>query len=157
MGIVRLLNPKKKLISFRVRPEDKSLYALINIWPTKRAMYEHKPLSRTHQALCMGVTIIDVSPKKSKKPNRKRGIFAELNFYRNGIGTEVISHEFTHAAFCWAERRKLDLSHVIGDHNWKVRKRSQSMPSDSVEEQFCYALGRMCRQFVSKCYDLGLY
>ena len=88
---------------------------------------------------------------------RKSGLFAELIFHRNSLGMEVVTHEFTHAAFCWAERRGLDLSKILGKHNWKVHKRGKAMARDGVEERFCYALGQMANQFTKKCCDIGLY
>lgn len=148
-----------KLISFRIYPENRSLYAQVNIWPTKTAMYAHKPLGRNHEASCSGQQLIYVPPKSKdpKQRRRKIGLFAELNFYRARLGVEVISHEMTHAAFCWAERRRLNLANAIGEHNWQIRKHDAVLDQDGTEERFCYALGQMVRQFTQKCYDLGLY
>ena len=147
-----------KPVTFRVYPENRSLYAVINIWPTKTAMYRHRPLGRDYQATTKGVMVYDVPPAKSGKPTRKRGLFAEINFCRACLGIGVVSHEMTHAAFCWAERRGLPLETVYSAQNWKAnRKRNSTMKLDSVEERFCYALGEMCRQFTQRCYDLGLY
>lgn len=123
------------VLTFRVYPEDKFLYAVVNIWPTRKAMYAHKPLDRNHVASCTGQTRIVVPPNGGRI--RKRGEFAELNFYRGRLGVEVASHEFTHATFCWAERRNLNLNLVMHPDNSQTR--GETLETDSVEEKFCYA------------------
>lgn len=145
----------KPLLRFRVYPEDKFLYAVVNVWPSKKAMYAYKPLERRHLASCTGQQRIVIPPRGSKARTRKRGEFAELNFFRGALGVEVVSHEFTHATFCWAERRNLNLNLVMHPDNSQAQ--SGTLKTDSVEEQFCYALGRMVNQFTQKLYDKGLY
>lgn len=135
---------------FRVHPEGKYLYALVNIWPTKKAMYDHKPLDRNHDACCSGPEI----NLHTGRLVRKNGQFCELNFCLDYLGVGVVSHEMTHAAFCWAERVKLPI-HEIKDH--PLSKTSGLLAQDGPEERFCYALGEMVRQFTQKCYDLKLY
>lgn len=142
------------LLSFRVYPEGSFLYAQVNIWPTKKAMYEHKALGRVHEASCTGIAILDVPSRNSGKRTRKRGVFAELNFCRKRLGSEVTSHEFTHAMFCFAERRNFDLGQTR-EHLWGKPK--AVLDTEGVEERCCYALGRMYRQFVQKCLDAGIY
>ena len=152
--------PKKPnpLATFRVYPEGRFLYAEVNIWPNKTAMYRYNPLNRNHSASCKGTVVYNVPSKKSGKPVRRDGIFAELNFHRNAIGVEVVAHEMTHATFCWAERVKLPLEKITDEQNWKTgRKKAQALKTDGPEERFCYALGIMTRQFTQKCYDLGFY
>lgn len=141
---------KSKPITFRVHPENKSLYAVVNIWPSKRAMYAHKPINRNHLASCTGQDLLRVSPNGD---TRKLGLFAEVNFIRRALGIGVVSHEFTHAGFCWAERRGLPLEHI----KQAAQLVGNVLADDSIEEQFCYAVGEMCRQFTQRCYDLGLY
>lgn len=87
---------------------------------------------------------------------RKTGLFAEANFNRKRIGIEIVSHELTHAAFAFAERRKLNLGEAV-DKEFRTNSSKSTMDIDGPEECFCYALGVMCRQFTQKCYDLGLY
>jgi hypothetical protein len=143
------------LLSFRVYPEDRFLYAVVNIWPTKKAMYAHKPLDRKHLASCTGQQRLVIPPRGSKSRVRKRGEFAELNFFRGSLGVEVVSHEFTHAAFCWADRRKLNLA--LASNPDSSQSTNGTLEINSVEERFCYALGRMVNQFTSRLYDNGLY
>lgn len=141
---------------FRLYPEGSFLYCQVNIWPTKKAMREHTLLPRNAEASCGGREEYIVPPKREKKPVRKTGLFAEVNFYRNRIGIEVVSHEMTHGTFAFADRRKLDIGKVL-PLAFAVSGANRTLDRDCAEERFCYALGVMCRQFTQKCYDLGLY
>ncbi len=143
---------KVKPITFRLYPENASLYAIVNVWPTKKAMYQHRPLQRNHEASCTDTTIIRCFNGKQ----RKLGLFAELNFYKRYLGMGCITHEITHAAFSWADRVKLPLSE-ISDNPLSQATSGAVLPQDGPEERFCYALGEMCRQFVNRADKLGLY
>lgn len=148
-----MIKRKTGLISFRLYPEGRFLYCHVNIWPTKKAMREYLPLGPRTMASCGGRECYDF--RKGKKP-RKRGLFAEANFYRGAIGIEVVSHELTHGAFAFAGRRKLRLDQAL-DKRFEHGGRNNTLDLDGPEERFCYALGQMCRQFTNKCYELGLY
>lgn len=150
---------KPKPIKFRVYPDGQFLYAEVFIWPTKKAMYATSPIPRNYEARCGGRELYVIPPKRKGRAQRvrKMGLFAELHFHKRALGIEVVSHEFTHAAFCWAERRKLDLNEAVSQHDWKIGGDKETLDQDGVEERFCYVLGRMCRQFTQKCYDVGLY
>lgn len=140
-------------ISFRIYPENKYLYAVVNVWPTKLEMYDHKPVDQGYDACCSGEEVFIASDHTGKLV-RRNGQFAELNFCRGYLGVGVVSHEMTHATFCWAERVKLPFNE-IKDH--PLVKTSGILPQDGPEERFCYALGEMVRQFTRKCYDLKIY
>jgi hypothetical protein len=147
-----------KPISFRVYPERSFLYCEVNIWPTRKAMHAYLPLGPKTVASCGGRESYVVQPERKgkKQTMRKTGLFAEANFYQTEIGVEVVSHEFTHAAFAFADRRRLPL-HQVMDKQFTHSGRKNTLDLDGPEERFCYALGQMCRQFTQKCYDLGLY
>lgn len=145
---------KVQPITFRIYPDGTFLYVVINIWPTKKAMYAHGKAAHDYEAMCGGRAAYTVPPKG--KP-RKKGLFAEINFSRRALGIEVVSHEFTHAGFCWAERRGLDLNDAIGGREWVIGGEKMSLDRNGVEERFCYVVGRLCRRFTQKCYDLGIY
>lgn len=147
-----LRRKKIKPITFRLYPEGSWLYAEVNIWPTKKAMYQHKPLRRNHEASCTSTTLIQFSESK----RRKLGLFAELNFYKRYLGMGCITHEITHAAFSWADRVKLPLNE-ISDNPLSQATTGSTLPQDGPEERFCYALGEMCKQFIDHAYRLGLY
>lgn len=144
-----------KPITFRVYPEGQFLYCEVKIWPTKQAMHNHLPLSGTYVASCGGREQY-IIPPKGKGRTRKTGLFAEANFHRGQIGIEVVSHEMTHAAFAFAQRRNLNLNEIV-DKTFRAGGRNAMLDIHGPEERFCYALGQMCRQFIKKCYDLGLY
>src|SRR6185369_4051321 len=156
-----MADKKAEPITFRVYPENGFLYAVVNIWPTKKAMYAHKPLQRNHEASCTGRKVINIRAKKRGKAQRSRlrGVFAEINFYKGALGIGCVSHDMTHAMFCWAERRNLriDEASLQKAASLRVRKRNNVLPTDCIVERCCYALGEMCRQFTMKCYDLDLY
>lgn len=145
-----------KPITFRLYPEGTFLFAEINIWPNKKAMQAHTRLPRRNYEACCGGREAYVVPPKGKGRLRKTGLFAEADFNRHKIGIEVVSHELTHAAFAFAERRNLNLGEAV-HKEFRVGEASETMDTDGPEERFCYALGVMCRQFTQKCYDLGLY
>lgn len=142
-----------KPITFRVYPEGRFLYCQVNIWPTKRDMLKHTRLPRNTAASCGGRESYKVSATGTM---RKTGLFAEANFHRGEIGIEVASHEMTHAAFAFAERRKLALAETM-DKQFVPNGRFNTLEFDGPEERFCYALGQMVRQFVNACYDKELY
>ena len=147
---------RSKPVTFRLYPEGTFLYVEINIWPNKRTMHAHTRLpKRNYEACCGGREQYSV-PLRGKGRMRRTGLFAEANFNRNRMGIETVSHELTHAAFAFAERRKLNLGEAV-DKEFRVAGARQTMDTDGPEERFCYALGVMCRQFTQKCYDLGIY
>lgn len=117
-------------------------------------MLGHTRLGGTKYEACCGGRVSYQISELGKM--RKSGLFAEANFNRHAIGIEVVSHELTHAAFAFAERRKLDLGQTV-DKFYKEGGQFESLDIDGPEERFCYALGQMCRQFTAKCYKIGLY
>lgn len=148
---------KVKPISFRLYPEGLFLYCEVNIWPNKRAMLDHTRLGGTKYEACCGGRVAYKTCKSCKPAHMRRiGIFAEANFNRHAIGIEIVSHELTHAAFAFAERRRLDLADAVDKH-YATGGSSKTMEIEGPEERFCYALGQMCRQFTAKCYKIGLY
>jgi hypothetical protein len=148
--------PSKPLAIFRVYPAGRYFYAVVNIWPTKKAMYQYKPLQRNHEASCTGQEVYTYS---SKSKWRKTGCFAELNFYKGFLGVGCIAHEMTHAALSWAGRARLPISEIVNDNPFRASDhvRVRVLPNDGTEERLCYALGEMVRQFTDRCYKLGIY
>jgi len=143
-----------KPITFRVYPEGSYLYCTVNIWPNKKAMLDHTRLpGRSYDACCGARETHEVLPNGR---TRRTGLFAEANFNRHKLGVGLTAHEFTHAAFVFARRRKLTLTEAANKQFRKGRNRT-ILAGDSPEETFCYALGEMCRQFTLKCYALKLY
>jgi hypothetical protein len=75
------------------------------------------------------------------KSGRLSPCLGSVNLYRQGCDLEIVAHEFTHAMFAWADRKKL-----FGT--------IQDMPT---QEPCCYALGRMVERFTRRAYALGIY
>jgi hypothetical protein len=74
---------------------------------------------------------------------RKSPCLGTINFCLTFLNTETVMHEFLHAVFAWAERRRL---------------RPQTGRRDQyVEERLCYAQGRFVRRFLEKATFLGLH
>lgn len=147
-----MTSPAKPL-TFRLYPEGQFLYCEVNIWSSKKAMRTHTQLSGKYEACCGGRISYSVP---AKGPMRRTGLFAEANFNRNRMDVEIMSHELTHAAFAFADRRKLKLSDAL-DKSFHEHGAQGLLNRDGAEERFAYALGQMCRQFTQKCYDLGIY
>lgn len=143
-----------KPISFRLYPEGSFLYCEVNIWPNKKTMQAHTKLPGHNYEACCGGREAYRIPAKGRM--RRTGLFAEANFNRHRIGVEITSHELTHAAFAFAERRKLKLEDAVGK-SFHEGGSLVVMEHEGPEERFCYALGQMCRQFTQRCYDLGIY
>lgn len=72
---------------------------------------------------------------------RTSPVVGMVNLFQGRLGTEVVVHEFAHAAFAWAARKRL----TGGLHRM------------AVEEAFCYALGRMLARFVRRATKMGFY
>lgn len=139
---------KARPITFRIYPEKGTRYALVTVWPTKRAMQNamrrggSRP-GRHTQAFCTGVEVIQI---RKGRPQRKLGIFAEVNFHRNRLGMEVITHELFHATIAYGRRIKFDWSR-LGDDD--------AVNKD--EERLTYVHGVLCREFVVRAQAAGLY
>lgn len=146
-------------VKFRLYPEPRiagsgtratnRLYVLVKVWPTARAMRAYARRSgdadsagRNVHGYCANYRIIDY---RKAKP-RTKPMFAEVNMYRGKLTMECIAHELLHATIQWARRVKFDF--------WRLDA-TDSVNAD--EERFVYAHGRLCRQFMSRAIDAGLY
>jgi hypothetical protein len=140
-------------VKIRAYPEGGSLHVTCYVWPTKRAMRAHA--RRTHGprgkfgAYCSTYRRVKVRADGTIRTSPQ---FGEVHFSIRQMGSETVTHEFTHAAWGWARR--------VG---WKPEPegamvgRFESGEDDVNEERFCYALGAMVRQFIDRAYRLGLY
>jgi hypothetical protein len=129
----------------RLYPErGSSLFALVQVWPTKASMLAHvnayhhtmhgnKFGART-QATCGAIEIYKV---RKGQPRRKSPCFASVNFWRGRLGIGVVTHELLHATLRWAGRVGYDLS--------QIRAHDCTMH----EERIVYVHGEMCRQFTA--------
>lgn len=139
-------------VKIRVYPENRALFATVYVWPTKKAMRQHA--RRVWQArdrfgaYCQTFRKVRVRADGRTQTSPE---FAEVHFAVSQLGSETVTHEFTHAAWGWARR--------VG---WEPEAEGEMHPMAgrfemANEERFCYALGAMVRQFIDRAYTLGLY
>lgn len=135
----------KPVLRFRVRPENRSLYAVVNVWASKGEMiayfrcspkYDHRSRSERQKLGETGAMFSAYSLLRFRGGFQETmPIFGEFNFHTGLLNAEVVAHEAGHAALAFAKRVKLDLDDE-GDGRWVSRD----------EERFCYALGQMVNQ-----------
>jgi len=134
-------------VKFRLYPENRSLFCPVHVWPDKAAMLAYfrrdrgKRFAEAHAdaaAVASGREVYRVLPGK---PMRKTGEFCEINCHRGELTEEIVSHEVAHAALRWRSRVGLAVGRDddFGGHE----------DVSDAEERFCYALGRMVKQFTS--------
>jgi len=139
-----------RFVKFRIYagPRDgHGMYVLVRVFATKRDMLktlrsEGRTTGERYSNRTDGV-MQSFKRQKVKADGRVHTlpIIGTVNLFRGRLGTEVIVHEFAHAAFAWAGRKRL----------------TGSFKHMAVEEEFCYALGRMVSRFVTRSINLGLY
>jgi hypothetical protein len=139
-------------ISFRVYPENKSLYFVINVWPSRRAMHRHSPEFKSQSEPESIVALCTIYERHKLRDGRwhKRPECGRVNFYRQALGVGVVAHEFMHAAFGWARRVGLNTNAIFD-------KTDKAVNVHADEERLCHAHQEMVRQFVERAYTLGLY
>lgn len=126
-----------------------TLYVVVNVWETRSEMLKYAEeddarVGPRTQALCGGIEIIDIEPGK---PARKQPVFAEVNFYRGRLTTEVLTHEFFHATMAWGRRVRFNFRALADDDHAVTPE----------EERISYVHGRLCRDFVARATRAGLY
>jgi hypothetical protein len=133
-------------VTFKIYPDGENsryFYIRVNIWPTKKAMYEHRPYKRDHLALWSPLEGRYVYPDGR---TRKNGLIGEINFWIQKMGTEVITHEVYHATRAYAHRVRMI----------EVIETARDQLHMDMEEVVAGAHGRMCRQLVGKLYDFKI-
>jgi hypothetical protein len=138
---------------FRVYVRYTSLYFLVQVWDTKKALEEYKLLQNMddHEDCAAYVDSYDiyvVSRKKRGKPQttRKMPQLGEINFYKGRLGTEVITHETIHAVSTYMRRRCKRFSEMDKENDNYMK----------FEEEFAYIVGRFNSDLVSKLYKYNL-
>lgn len=136
--------PFQKFRIYAGKHNGHGLYVTVRVFPTKTAMLRQlraearKTGESGVQNAVDGVMQGMTRHLANRHTTPSLGL---LNLYRARLGTEVVVHEFAHAAFAWAARKRL----------------TGGFKRMAVEEQFCYALGRMVSRFVRRAVKLGLY
>lgn len=142
--------PRKQALPVRIRlyAEPKSsLYALVNVWPSRAAMYAYgKRAHITMSPDCLGTCSRRHIVSYRDGGSRRLPIFAEVNLFRPRLGMEVVTHELFHATIAWGDRVAF---------RWPVLSETGGVTPE--EERLTYVHGRLCRQFVDRAYAVGLY
>lgn len=74
-------------------------------------------------------------------------LFAEVHLFRgDGLSMRIVTHELFHATMAYGRRIRFDFRRLDAD---------DSVNDD--EERLTYAHGDLCRQFMMRATDLGLY
>lgn len=138
-----------KPVKFRLYPEKQSrLHALVYVWPTRKEMLEawrarnYRRAGRTCQGFCSPVEVWDFR----KGTGRKQPLFAEVHVWRGKLTMAVVTHEMFHAAIAWARRVRFNFSRLHAE---------DSINDD--EERLTYAHSNLCRDFMIRATDAGLY
>lgn len=136
------------LLRFRLYPEHgRSLFCTVNVWAT-RADYVAHMLAVGARAPHRDGASVSSFTRQRFNGTRWRTLpeFAEMNLMRARLGTEVITHEMLHVAIAYGRRVRFDFRRLDA---------SDSVNAD--EERLCYVHGRLCREFVNRAHDAGLY
>lgn len=143
----------EKVISFRVHPEkNKRLFYKVFIFPDKKTMYafcdlqdklgllEYQDKRDNHTAhnfvaICASWDQTKVGPRGGKSRGRSIG---QVLFAEPYVKNWIVSHEMTHAAIRWAEKKRIPAEGLYA-HGRQ-------------HEEVCRAQGDMVRQFWSGLY-----
>lgn len=138
-------------VTFRVYPRRsrRGLYVTVRVFPTQR------DLVRTIRAENRREGVDEVTESDVQGLMQTRRTWAAprmrllpsigvVNLHRARLGIVVVTHEFGHAMFEWANRQRL----------WKHLAGGNTMP---VEERILHAQSEMIRQYMVRAEKLGLY
>jgi len=149
-----MTQPRGQLACFRIYPEAGSgLFYRVRVFQSERTLRHYLksgPVARTlghyGRAMCSNWLRIriDESGRQRLQPD-----MGEILLTVRNLGTEVITHECTHAALNWSQR--------VGFDPFDSKQKRGRLVSASVgEERFCYGLGQMARQIAVQGYKRGL-
>lgn len=142
-----------KPVTIRVYPESRSLYFIVRVWPTKKAMHQNVWWTKCDYAgLCTTHSRLRINEDGSEKLLPELGI---VNLYRGAMGAGLIAHEFLHATIGWANRIGLNTAEIFKKLPSLDQGKYGNVSDD--EERMCHAHGNMVSQFVERAYKLGLY
>lgn len=144
---------KTGAVSFRVypRPKKSGLYVLVRVFESQGEMV--RAVRREDRRDGMKDVIESDTQGVMQTMEvmvRRRGRWVCLpqlgivNLHRRRLGMVVLSHEFGHAAFAWAKRKRLPGTFA-------------GREDMDVEELVLHAHSEMLRQFMERAEGLGLY
>ena len=148
---------RKPIARFRIYPEKRSLYWLVQVWPTEAAMRRH---FRTRGFADLEGTVAQCSTYERYRVragrSRKKPFCGEINFHVQELSTRVIVHEATHAALGWAQRMGIAVGRDQEPDESRAMANGNFLCSDD-EERFCYALDSMVGQINDRFHRDGLW
>lgn len=131
----------KPIKRFRLYPERRSLYFVVNIWSTRQHMRD-AVADLEVEAMCSSEFIIRVYPDGRERLMPHLG---RIDFHAGALEPEVVAHELLHAVFRWAERISLEF-HLYPEPG--------NMDAMCPEERLCYAHTSMMRAFLYRTQGL---
>jgi len=148
------MKKSKPIIKFRIYAWKSSLYFNVYIWKYKKEMLaqwnrDDQSIGRGCAAFTHPFTIINF-PSKKKDPKQRRRmlpICGEIHLCYSDLGTEVITHESSHAAMAILRRKHFWFDKISNDENDNYMQ---------YEEELCYTVGYFARQIVDKLYKLKI-
>jgi hypothetical protein len=135
-------NIPKPVATFRVYPDWPSrLHYRVRVFRTVAEMLAYVRRGRDPRQIgrfCKGLvrTWTRISFKGRRSWTAPE--MGEIVLAKNWLGSELLSHESTHAALGWARRRKLNL---------QAEGRGRDVSRE--EERLCYGLGKIMRGLVN--------
>lgn len=141
-------------IKFRVYPESvHGFYFNVRIYRDQESMQKAAEYGGGKRKNFSNAAAVVRGLKRGRRTDRGIAWKKQLGtiyFYKDCVGTEVITHESTHAALRWAEEKKFN----VVDRNGPDYIAGDACDN---EERFCYALGKIAAQIASKCWAHKLY
>lgn len=142
----------KPLARFRVYAHRSSLYFMVYVWPTKKAMLDNRPRLGLPRGWCDAHTFsFDEYADKTRK--RKNPIVGEIHFHKRKVhadaGIEAVTHETFHAVASLFRRLKMDFS--------KLSNEGMKRPKTDSEELIADVQGKMARAIIVKFHELDLF
>jgi hypothetical protein len=140
---------------FRLYPNGKGtgLYLVVQVWPSLKSLRQYVtttyPSTVSYRRTLGMCSAFDVVAFPKGKPQRKRGIFAELNLCAANLTMRIVTHELFHATMAYARRAKIDLAACMLD--W------EGTDVAAPEEALADVHGQLCSDFVWRATALGLY
>lgn len=144
------------MLTFRLYPEPRrTLFVRVRIHPTLKAMrersmeltgsgiHEHGGPLRRVRGFCTEWRRWWVEPGGR---SRKDPCIAEVNLARRYCTMEIVTHELFHATMAWGRRVAFPFT----------RFGAEDSVTDE-EEQAAYVHGELCRAFVVRAEEAGLY
>lgn len=140
----------RSLIKFRVYPESRrGFYFEVRIYSTLKEMRDGLNKLCGNNSTFFKDALAGVKGFQQKGWRNKGRLtwsktLGVIAFNQQHIGTEVVSHESTHAAIAWMRAKELRLY-------------ADDYVTDDNEERFCNAVGVIAKQIVAQCYKHNLY